>query len=233
MPSNHAHPPRAVAAVVLAAVLFGACRDQQVVKVGSDDVISHPQGDSLVLQVRRVGGLNPQRVFTEVSPVTVLGNGAVVIQGALVTIFPPPLLPSLFQLQLSEEGLQGLLAAADEAGLTSPPPDYGVPAIADAPSTIIIVSAKGERVAHEISALFEAVGVGPGLTERQATRRQAVSRFVAALPALERGLVPPEEVSEAEPFEAERFAIRARPVQPGEDEPVEGIEPEVLEWLLP
>lgn len=239
MPTNHARPPApsrwpcAVAAFVLAAVLLGACGDQQVVKIGADDVISHPPGDSLVLQVRRVGGLNPQRVFAEVPPVTVLGGGTVVTQGAQVAIFPPPLLPPLFQVQLSEEGLQALLAAADEAGLTSPPPDYGVPTIADAPNTVITVHAKGKQVTHEIPALFEAVGVGPGLTERQARLRQAVSRFVAALNPPERGLVPPEEVSEAKPFEAERFAIRARPVQPGEDEPVEGIEPEVLEWSLP
>lgn len=240
MPDNHAYPPLApphwpgaVAAVVVAAVLLGACGNQQVVKVGTDDVISHPPGDALVLQVRRVGGLNPKRVFTEVPPVTVLGNGTVVVQGAQMTVFPPPLLPSLFQVQLSEEGLQGLLAAADEAGLTTPPPDYGVPAIADAPSTVITVHAKGKQFTHEIPALFEATGAGPGVTERQAARRQAVSRFVAALPTPERGLVPPEEVGKAEPFEAERFAILARPVQPGEDEPVEGIEPEVLEWSLP
>ncbi len=232
-PFARSHCLPAVTAVLLAAVTLSGCGGGDVVDAGDDGVISHPRGDEVVLQVRRVGGFQPLRVFADVPSVTVLGDGTMITEGPQIAIFPPPALPPLLQVRLSEEGLQEVLAAADEAGLLSAAPDYGTPPIADAPTTVVTVHAEEEMIDHEIYALFEALGAAPGLTERQRQLRQAVSSFVSALAAPEQGLVRPTDVSEPRPFEAPHFAVRARPASPGEAEPVEGVEPQVLDWPLP
>ncbi len=239
MTVDHHRPPArwrqlgTLAVVVLATVVLATCGEGEVVEAGADDVIDHARDRELVLQVRRVGGFLPARVFADVPTATVLGDGTMIIEGAQIEIFPPPALPPLFQVRLSQEGLQEVLAHAKEAGLLSPPPDYGTPPVADATTTVITVHAEGEQVTHEIYALAEAASDTPGLSERQEQRREGVLRFVGALGAPDQGLVPPEEVSRATPFAAQRFAIRAQPAPPGDEEPVEGIEPQVLEWPVP
>lgn len=240
MPVDHprhvrrSHWRRGLAVVLIAAVPVSGCGGDEVVDTGgSEEGIPHPEGLEVVLQVRRVGGLNPRLAFAEVPRATVLGDGTMIVEGAQIAIFPPPLLPSLFRVQLSEQGVQDLLEAADGAGLLSPPAAYGEPPIADATTTIVTVHARDQVVSHEIYALSEAGPGYPGLTERQGERREAVSSFLAALTVPERQLVSPEDVGEPAPFEADRFAIRAGPVQGGEEEPVGGIEPQVVDWPLP
>jgi len=223
-------------AVALAVALLGCGDDDDV--VSGDGPVPDPNGSSSVLQIHRTGGLRPPGVeFADVPMASVLGDGTMIVEGAQIEIYPAPLLPPLIQVALSDEGLQQLLSAADDAGLLSPAPDYGRPAIADATTTVITVRTGGEVVTHEIYALLEAPGLDqggglPGLTDDQRELRRAVEDFVGQITTPEQALVAPEEVGDAEPFEAERFAIRATPVQPDEAPPDGEIEPEVRDWPL-
>lgn len=232
---------RCVAIAVGLALALVGCGDDDDVASGdgpTTDPSTDPGDTALVLQVHRTGGLRPPGAeFSDVPLATVLGDGTMIVEGAQIEIYPAPLLPPLFQMALSDEGAQQLLSAADDAGLLSAAPDYGRPPIADATTTVITVRAGGEVMTHEIYALLEAPGLDqggglPGLTNRQRELRAAVGSFVGQITTPEQGLVASEEVSDATPFEAERFAIRTAPVQPGEDPP-DDVEPEVRDWSLP
>lgn len=242
-PHHHRAPRRlpvaaAVAALVVSAVILSACGDDDADVDSGDGPIAHPDGDALVLQIERTGGMRPPgAAFSDVPVATVLGDGTMIVEGAQIAIHPPPVLPPLFEMQLSGDGLQELLAAVDGAGLLSPPPDYGRPPIADARTTIISVHAGGRQVTHEIYALLEAPALGqggrmPGLTDRQRERREVVSALVERITTPEDELVSPSEVSEPAPFEASRLAIRARPAQ-ADDTPSGDVAPEVRDWPLP
>lgn len=233
-------PGRGVAlAAVFALALVGCGDDDMVSGDGpTTDPSTDPDGTALVLQVHRTGGLRPPGTeFSDVPMATVLGDGTMIVEGAQIAIHPAPLLPPLFQMEVSDDGMQQLLSAADDVGLLSPAPDYGRPPIADATTTVITVRASGEPVTHEIYALLEAPDLDPGgglpgLTDRQRELREAVGGFVGQITTPEEALVAPEEVGDAAPFEAERFAIRAAPVQPGDDRPADEAEPEVRDWPL-
>lgn len=222
-------------AVVFALALFG-CGDDDDVASG-DGPVTDPGDTTLVLQLHRAGGLRPPGAeFSDVPTAVVLGDGTMVVEGAQIEIHPAPLLPPLFQMELSDDGMQQLLSAAEDVGLLSAAPDYGRPPIADATTTVITVRAGGEVMTHEIYALLEAPGLDqggglPGLTDRQRELREAVGGFVGQITTPEQGLVASEEVSDTTPFEAERFVIRATPLQPGEDPP-DDVEPEVRDWPL-
>ena len=61
-------------------------------------------------------------------------------------VYPERFLTPLSQVQLSDEGLQELLTAADEAELLATPPDYGIPeGIYDEFTTVITCALRGRR----------------------------------------------------------------------------------------
>lgn len=234
-------PGRCVAlAVVFAFALVGCGDDDDAVSGDgpTTDPSADPDGTELVLQVHRTGGLRPPGAeFSDVPMATLLGDGTMIVEGAQIAVYPAPLLPPLFQMTLSDDGMQQLLDAAEDAGLLSPAPEYGRPPIADATTTVITVRTGGEVVTHEIYALLEAPGLDqggglPGLTDGQRERREAVGAFVGQITTPEQELVGAEDVSDATPFEAERFVLRAAPVQPVDDPPDGDVVPEVRDWPL-
>ncbi|GAA5153361.1 hypothetical protein GCM10023340_35290 [Nocardioides marinquilinus] len=100
----------------------------------------HPTGaDDVVLDVTTAGGYtSAQYQFTIQPDVRVYGDGTVVVPAApddLDETFVPQLTGTL-----SEDDLQGLLAAADEAGLLGPDRDYemaGGVMVSDLPTTVV------------------------------------------------------------------------------------------------
>jgi hypothetical protein len=114
--------------------------------------LDYPRGErDLVLRVEQGGGFLPvEAVFTMVPGFSLYGDGRVIFSGPIPEIFPGPALANLQQVQLSEEGVQQLLQAAREAGLTEDLADLGQPPVADASTTKFTLNVNGET--HEIDA---------------------------------------------------------------------------------
>jgi hypothetical protein len=84
----------------------------------SDGSIDHPTGDALVLSVENRGGFVPvEFVATAMPTFTLLGDGRVIVPGAMTLIYPGPALAPLQHRTLTEEGIQQLLAAVAQTGL--------------------------------------------------------------------------------------------------------------------
>lgn len=219
--------------LLLAAVLVGCGNDDTTVR-GADMRIAHPPGEELVVQVRHVGGLrSADEAFSDLTAATLVGNGVLVFEGAQIEIFPPPMLPSLWRIDVGHDGVQAVLQRADESGLLSSAPDYGRPPIADATTTVVEIHAQDRLYVHEIYALHQGDTAVPGLSSEQLERRQQVADFASVLtvPDIELG----SNVPRPDPYRAEAIALRASAVNPGDEieHAPDDMTPEVVEWPLP
>jgi hypothetical protein len=115
-------------------------------------------------------------------------------------IYPGPALPGLFARNITEEGLQKVLAAAAEAGLLGADKQYSDGGmVADAATTTFILNAGG-RV-HTISAyaLFEADDMrGPNLSDEDFEARKRLKAFLNAVTNLPELVGASELTSEQE-----------------------------------
>ena len=222
------------ALMVLVTAVLIACGEGDITVGGDDMSIAHPPGEELVVQVRHVGGLRPaDEAFSDLPAATLVGNGVLVFEGAQIEIFPPPMLPPLWRVDVGHDGVQAVLQRAEDAGLLSSAPDYGRPPIADATTTLVEIHARDRLYVHEIYALQRGDGALPGLSSEQLDRRQQVADFTSVLtaPDVELG----SNVAVPGAYRAEAIALRASVVNPGdgvEDAPG-GMSPEVVEWPLP
>ena len=186
--------------------------------------IEHPTGaGDVVLEIRDEGGFVPADVnFAAVPRVLVTGDGRVVLDGPVPAIYPGPLLPNLQQHQIGEDGVQQLLALADEHGLLADVTYDGPTNVADAPDTVVVVSAGGRTYEHRAYAL----GLS-GEAESDPARAR-LQDFVAAAEELTvAGARPGDETD----YESDTFLVRATPVDPGvAGQAPDGIEPRQAEW---
>jgi hypothetical protein len=179
---------------------------------GGRGAIEHPQGaDELVLRVATGGGLvPPEYVLRELPGFSLYGDGRLVVRGPEVLIYPAPALPNVIQRQVSEDGVQALLAAADGAGLLGPSRHYDFPGIADAGTTTFTVVADGER--HVVSAYalgLEAPGQ-PGISEEENEARAALLEFSTKLSDLQAWL-PERSLGPEEPYAFDELRVYVRP----------------------
>jgi len=184
--------------------------------------IEHPTGaDEAVLEIREEGGLaGPQQVAGPATLV-VTGDGRLVQAGPVIEIYPGPLLPNLQQRTISEDGIQHLLALADEHGLLADATYPGLDDVMDAPDTVVTINAGGQSYEHRANALgFDAEG-----TETDESRAR-LQDFVTR--ATEFGASNDPFLGDEEPYEADVYLIRALPDQP--DRSPDGLEPSIVEW---
>jgi hypothetical protein len=179
---------------------------------GGREAIEHPQGaDELVLRVVTGGGLvPPEYALRELPGFSLYGDGRLVVRGPEILIYPGPALPNLVQRQVGEEGVQALLAAADEAGLLGPSRHYDFPGIADAPTTTFTVVADGEqRVVSAYALGLEAPGQ-PGVSEEENQARAALLDFSTKLGDLPAWL-PAGSLGAEEPYVFDELRVYVRP----------------------
>jgi hypothetical protein len=129
----------------------------------------HPVGaDDVVVEYAEVGGFTTREfAFQQTPNVLVSGDGRVFGPGAQIEIYPGPLLPAVQVQPITEQGIQAMLAAADEAGLLRDV-EYEQPTnIADASTARVTINVNGETFVHEAYAL----GIGlPGEGSRRPRR---------------------------------------------------------------
>jgi hypothetical protein len=191
--------------------------------------ITHPTAsDEAVVRISTCCGFVP-RGFDFVTPpeLVIEGDGTVFQPGAQIEIFPAPLLPAIQTAPLDEEGIQIVLAAAEEAGLLAPPPSYEPDQqhqVADAPTTVVEIHANGQTYRHEAYAL----GFDASQDESTPARKAMVDFLdqVRNLPAL-----VGDHLGEAQPYAPERFGVFAQPAAPEELQAGDdGIAPEIVAW---
>jgi hypothetical protein len=166
----------------------------------------HPTGaDDVVIEIGYQGGFVPVGVaFTEVPSLLITGDGRAITNGPVPAIYPGPLLPNLVQQSITEEGIQTLLAKADELGLLANV-QYSDPSsqIADAPDTVVSISVDGTTYRHVAYAL--------GIDPESDPARANLFDFVNAATNLT-GTVGADQLGAEEPYESDTYLIRATEV---------------------
>jgi hypothetical protein len=188
------------------------------------DGYEHPTGaDEVVLRIAYEGGFVPEEVaFLDLPTVLVTADRSIQ-QGPVIEIYPGPLLPNMQERTIAEDGIQELLALADEAGLLQDR-EYASPDnIADAPDTVVTINALGETFVHRAYALGLAAGTDGGETDPD---RMALAGFVADAQALVSG--PESDVLGPEaPYDADVYLLRSFPV---DDTSGYEVEPTLVDW---
>lgn len=226
---------RLVPVLIVAALGFAACGSDSDSPAADDslppvtDGYQHPTGaDDVVVEYAEVGGFVPREfAFQQTPNVLVSGGSQVFGPGAQIAIYPGPLLPAVQVQSITEEGIQAILAAADEAGLLQEI-DYEQPTnIADASTARVTINVNGETYVHEAYALGLAI---PGDDGQETTpERQTLADFIAQLNDLV-GLVGADELGEQEIFDPSEYGIEALVVEDLSVYGSDGIEPAIVEW---
>jgi len=181
--------------------------------------IEHPTGaDDVIVRIAYEGGFVPvEMTFMNLPTLLVSGDGHVFVQGPVPEIYPGPLLPNIQVSPVTEAGIQDLLALADEHGLLAAV-EYTDPTnIADAPDTVVEISANGETFVHRAYAL--------GIGDETDPARKALAEFVAAATG-DWMYGPNPEVGPQERYQSDTFLIRASEV----GDYTGDIEPTVVDW---
>ncbi|MGH2559042.1 MAG: hypothetical protein ACRDJH_08255 [Thermomicrobiales bacterium] len=180
--------------------------------------IVHPTGaDELVLRIHVGGGFVPlQFHITEAPQFSVYGDGRVLFLGPQIEIYPPPALPNLRVLRLTEDGLQQLLAEANDAGLIGRGRQYDNDYVADAPTTAITVNANGQTTV--VAAYALGFVESTSATEEEQVELEKIAKFVERMINLAEWLpasaiAEPEDAYQIDRLQvvvaAETFAVTA------------------------
>lgn len=180
-------------AAVAIALVAGACGP------GEDPptALTRPTGaGDVVVQVTLAGGFVPVDVALATVPiVTVLGDGAVITTAPVTAIYPGPAITPLQSVTVPAKTVDELVQRASDLGLLAGTLDFGRPPVADAPDTVVAITADGRTVRHSANALgMEGIGGPQGVSAEAAANRRKLQEFVAAtqgLPPGQAGWTPP------------------------------------------
>jgi hypothetical protein len=154
----------------------------------TSDAPGLPDDGGLVLEVAYTGGFVPPEMQVGRLPlVAVYADGRVITQGPVAAIFPGPAMPNLQVQQLDPEEVRRLVERALAAGVGDDV-DYGMPTVADAPSTRFTVVTDAGTETAEVYALSESLSPGPrgdeplpGLTDEQVAARGGLNDLLEAI----------------------------------------------------
>ena len=136
--------------------------------------IEHPTGaDDVVVRIAYEGGFVPaDYAFRNLPTLLVSGDGHAFQQAPMPDIYPGPLVPAVNVRTVTEQGIQDLLALAEDNGLLADV-EYTSPTnIADAPDTVVEISANGATYVHRAYAL--------GISDETDPARLSLAEFVNA-----------------------------------------------------
>ena len=187
--------------------------------------ISHPTGaDELVMRVEYEGGFVPYGFTLSNMPAwSLFGDGTLITQGPQIEIYPPPALPSLIRTPITEDGVQAILQAAQDAGLMDGDANYGDQCIADAATTVFTTYANGSRSVVSAYALDVGEPGGTCGSTQDAKARAGLAGFQAKLGDLTSWL-PPGSVGQETPFDPTEMRVYVLPYQRDPQLPQEAID---------
>ena len=191
--------------------------------------IDHPtDATDLVLRMDVGGGfVAPNYALARIPTWSLFGDGSVITEGPQIEIYPGPALPSVQQQVITEDGIQGILRAARDAGLMGPDASYQNRCIADASTTTFTLFADGQKHVISAYALGTEAGACPG-TDDEGAARAKLAAFAAKLTDLSSWL-PQGSVGEQRTF---RFSETLVYVQPYSASPEPGLHQTAIDWPL-
>ena len=176
--------------------------------------------DDVVVEVTQEGGFVPPEVIFARTPTALIsGDGRALSTGPTTMIFPGPLLPNLLQRSITPQGIQSVLAQADELGLLAEVEYPRNDQIADAPDTVVTITVGGTTYRHQAYAL--------GFDTESDPARANLAEFVAAMTDLQT-TVGAGQLGPEEPYAATTYLIQATPVDL--DTMTFDVEPTVVPW---
>jgi hypothetical protein len=211
----------ATAAVPL--ILLGACATTDAAGVGAGASASTGSGgaaesgtvtygaDQLVLRAENYGGFVPaDRVLGRIPDISVYGDGRVITQGPMPSIYPQPAMPNVQVQTISPDTVRDLVRQALAAGVRNGA-DFGRPHIADASTTRVTVVSGGnaggytggDKQVVAVDGLSQAQSDDPALTTAQRQARAKLAAFVKKLNQLPGSQGMPSAVK----YQPERLAV--------------------------
>jgi hypothetical protein len=182
---------------------------------------AYPTGaDEAVVEIRYEGGFaSPEMLFSRAPLLLITGDGRVITEGPVPAIYPGPLLPNLIERSITEEGIQALLAKADELGLLADAEYRPNNHIADAPNTVVQITVGGTTYTHDAYAL--------GFEEESDPGRASLFEFVTAAGDLA-GTVGEDQLGPEGAMSSDTYLIRATPIDPATI--TTELPPTVVDW---
>ncbi|MGH2723446.1 MAG: hypothetical protein ACRDI0_04125 [Actinomycetota bacterium] len=180
------------------------------IRPGNTGTIEHPEGsEDVILRVEDGGFFGPLAwTFGALPSFSLYGDGRVIVPAPRIEIYPPPALQGLTVREVSEEGIQAILAEARDAGLLDGDRRYeGEGLDLDATTTRFTVNADGGRHVVSVYALGDDPEEAPS-GERDV--RRALMDFTSRLSSLEEWL-PAGSVGPEELFAPDRLAVFTNP----------------------
>jgi hypothetical protein len=193
--------------------------------------VQHPTGaDDVVLRYGREGGFVPVGVFFVNQPsLLISGDGRLFTPGVITLEYPGPLLLPMAVRTISEAGIQTVLAAAEDAGLLAPPPDYTAEVnVTDMPDTVVTLSAGGSTYRHSAYALGFPTDEQGNPADETTPARVALLAFTRLLDDITT-TVGASELGEETVFEPAEYRLQATPVQEAD---LAGMDPAptIVDW---
>jgi hypothetical protein len=174
-------------------LLLGACAQQTASGSPANSTgagtpestqVKSPGANDLVLRTETYGGfVAPDMVLGRFPQVSVYGDGRVITEGPVPSIYPGPALPNLQVTMITPELIRQLVQEGVAAGVRNGS-DLGQPAVADAPTTRVTVVTGGGKQIVTINALSEAPSNDRRLTADQRDARAKIAAYVKKLGAL-------------------------------------------------
>ena len=191
--------PRACAlpsALILLLALAAACgrTGGSPSPSGGSGGIPHPTGGELVFRISYAGGFAlPMSDVTNLPAFTLTGDGRVILPGAMIDIFPGPLMPAVQVRQLTESGVQTVLQTIAATGQFGGSVEWrgAQNFVADANDTIFTLHADGRETIVKVYGLGT---VGPGIEPppnfpaAEMAAHQALQRLVDRLTTMDQWL---------------------------------------------
>jgi hypothetical protein len=195
----------ALAGTPALAALIAACGDDS--KRTFSSIPSGPQ--DVVIKITNEGGFVPPGfLFVNLPSLLISGDGRVFTPGAMIDIYPGPLLPAITERSITDDGIRKVLQLADDAGLLGEPLDYSLPdgvGIADASDTVVVINVNGKVYEHRANAL--------GFDDSSTPARDNLNTFVTLVSDIAK-VAGGSNVGEEHAFEAEQYRFQAAVVDP-------------------
>jgi hypothetical protein len=234
-----APPSLRVAALSIAIaglLVLGACARPGASSSPTANGIVHPAGDELVFRIESQGGfVPPQFLFANLPTFTLTGDGRVIMPGAMIDIFPGPLMPAVQVRRLTEDGVQLVLEAVAGSRQFGGNQEWrgAQNFVADASDTVFTLHAEDREVIVKIYGLGT---VGPGIDpppnfpEVEMAAHRALQGLVDRLTGIDQWLPAAAWADDAwQPYqpEAMRLLVRNADADPPDDTGIGNTE---VEW---
>jgi hypothetical protein len=176
--------------------------------------IAHPTGaDGLVLRIDISGGFVPASfLLTAMPDFSLYGDGRLIFLGPQIDIYPPPALPNLRTVRLTEQGIQQVLGEAQHAGLFEGSRTYQENQVADAATTTFMLNAANTSIV--VSAYALGIGNDPAWSDEERTARAKLFAFAQQMATLPQSLPAAAIVEPEAAYKVDRLQVVAQPISP-------------------